>query len=74
MLRLQIYFAEHVDIDRRASVTSQIAAYGMVEGVPASGSVSVEIRRVANLDQLKEQLTAWERFGLLTWSSDENSN
>jgi hypothetical protein len=69
--RLIITFNQHLAAGSVASLTSQIAQYGLLhEGHPAE-QVAVDIRRASKLPALKAQLSAWEREGYLRWTEQK---
>lgn len=65
---LAIIFSQHLSPETKASLTSQIAQYGLLEDSGAADQIVVEIRRMSKLSGLKTQLTAWEREGYLRWA------
>ena len=69
MTRLYVTFADHVNDASRSSMITGIAAYGMLADDP-SCHVLVEVSRPGKLEELKQQLTAWELHGNLVWRAE----
>ena len=72
--RINVKFGEHVPSARVDSLVSQLAAYGIVEGNPSDGAISVEVSRTSKMAGLRGQLVAWDREGYLRWSEIPISN
>ena len=68
--RLFVTFSQHLAPETVASLTSQIAQYGLLEDNLLNEQIAVEVRRVSKLNGLKAQLTAWEREGYLRWTDE----
>lgn len=68
--RLLVTFSQHLAPDAVASLTSQIAQYGLLDDNRPIEQIAVEVRRVSKLNGLKAQLTAWEREGYLRWADE----
>ena len=66
--RLAIAFSQHLAPEATASLTSQIAQYGLLEESGLTDQIVVQVRRMSKLSGLKTQLTAWEREGYLRWA------
>jgi hypothetical protein len=66
--RLVVTFSQHLAPETVASLTSQIAQYGLLEDNPPPAQIAVDVRRISKLSGLKAQLTAWEREGYLRWA------
>jgi hypothetical protein len=66
--RLVVTFSQHLAPEMVASLTSQIAQYGLLEDSQPPEQIAVDVRRVSKLGGLKAQLTAWEREGYLRWA------
>ncbi len=71
MKRLTIIFHLHVASPSRDSMITGIAAYGRIEIDETHRVVMVEVTRQSKLEGLTQQLAAWNRFGFLTWTSDD---
>jgi len=68
--RLVVTFSQHLAPERMASLTSQIAQYGLLEDNCPTEQIAVAVQRVLKLSGLKAQLTAWEREGYLRWTDE----
>jgi len=72
--RFHVTLGEHIPAEQADSFTSQIAQYGLLWDDAPLRQIIVDVRRTSHLRGLRDQLTAWERWGYLRWSESQISN